>query len=759
MRRDAEGIYRYVMEDLRRPAKYAFAAGDDDTLDRPFAIEVFRRPAVASARLVLEPPDYARGPPSSGRPVRTIQSLDDAPVVAVAGSHARLEVVPNHPLRAAGALNDTATGSKPRGNLVRFDDGRQMTLRPADAAASKLVAEFFVSKGGAFEIRLVDARGLESAGGRRYQLVVREDQGPKVVLTAPTGDVELTPRGVLNVGVRATDDFGIESLRLLAGLNGEAPTDVTDLLAERREGDGKASEGAAPGGFAANVQLEYAWRLSRWRRADGPVPIKPCDVIEFVVEARDGFRLNGRGHEPARSSVGRIRIVSATELAELLRQALLDARRPLRPLFARLRAVREATASLDQGPAAAKPLTDQQREDAGDLARQLERLAGLGRQAAGRFDRVWDRAEMNRASHTDVAIQAGRLARLLLRLSEEDMKQAASRLSGAAESDAPGGQHEKLAESLRSQDRLIAAMDRLLAELERWNQFADVVRQARGLLDRQETLSRDVGRLGRTLGGQGMSQLEASGRSALEQAFALQSQLKADADAVVRNAGQLAATLRAADRAAAEALLRAVEAFGAAGVGDEMEQAAGEIRRNRMNRAGQHQQRAAAGLRTMLAALEEKPDRELADLSRELGDILARLERLIRAQQGVIKRTMAMQGETGALIDRQRSVLKTAKAIEASIKPKASEAIAAKAEMTEAAARMGTAIERLERKKSDLAERAERQALVSLEKARALLQTLGRRTERLMAERSLAAILEALVRLRESQSVLKSRRR
>jgi len=626
MRRGADGIYRHTVDDLTLPTSYAFAAGDDNTLDRPFILRVVRRPAVASARFLVQPPDYARRPADSqgALPRPTIQPLEDAPIVAVAGSHARLEVLPNRALFDKGAppAFDATTGQS---NEVRFEDGRSLPLHPAGATEQTLVTEFVVAKGGPFQILLVDADGLRSRGGRRYQLLVREDQQPRVVLTAPTSNIELTPRGTLNMAARATDDFGIASVRLLAGLNGADMTEVADLLEQQPDSNRADRESGT------QLDLEYALRLPDWATADAGPTLKPGDVIEYLVEATDRYELDGRRHDPARSATAKVHIVSKAQLAEILRQTLSNSRRPLQQLVARLLALRNQTEALDRGPSADRALSDAEKEEAERLARQLDRLASDGRRSSDRLDRLLRRAEANQASHTDVALQADRLARILSRLTGEPMKHAVSALSRAAEAGKPVAQHDELSDAVQTQDEMISSLRRMLGEMDRWNEFADVVRLTRALLDRQESLIREVKRLGRQFGGRSAARLQTDQRSDLLQTAAGQAQLKTDAEALVRNAGQLANALATKDGPAAESLTRAVEVFGQRAVADEMEAAAGEIHQNRMNRARHHQEGAVSGLRAMLDALARKPDRRLAELSRELDDVLGRLGRLIRA--------------------------------------------------------------------------------------------------------------------------------
>ncbi|MCG8403879.1 MAG: hypothetical protein MI923_01650 [Phycisphaerales bacterium] len=728
MNRNADGVYRHTFENVRESMRYAFAAGDDDTLASPFMIRVARRPDVASARFVVEPPDYVQNRR------KTVQPLGSEPVVVALGSRLRLEVVTNK--RLAVSEHDTA-------NIIRFEDGQAIRLEQmGDASDNVLVGQFVAQKGGLFEICLSDAEGLRSRGGRKHQLLVREDESPKTAITEPVGEVELAPRGRLKVNVQAQDDFGITSLRLLAAGSDSDMMEIVELLEE----PGRQRE------EPTEVRRAYVWRVGSTLM----VP-KPGDVIEYVAEAGDNFELNGRRHPLVRSSVRRIRIVSVPQLAELLRQGLLDTRSRLRQLLADLEAVQDESDRLDVGPV--RSLSDQQRKVAARLARELRHLSDSGREVARRIEQTAHRAEMNQASRLDVALQAERLARKLKRSTDETGHGAAEALVSLAEAATPAEQQSHLMRSREKQDKLATALRGMLADLDQWNEFADIVRLNRELLDRQEMLIRDVVRMARTLGGRAADSLDAPQRSELMRTYSRQSQLKLDAEALLRSMKQLASSQKTTHVAASAALDRAVEAAYQRSLADEMEDAGAEIRENRLNRAQQYQNRAAEGLRAMLSMLETKPDRELADLSRALEDLAARLTELIRRQQDLIDKALALSESAEApphkLIGRQSSLAGTTASLAPRIKTSDFEGVAARAKIMASVNAMQSAVEKFERSEWPSAVEAQRQALDALDEARELLRTLQDRTERMIAERSLVAILDTLMDLRESQAVLR----
>lgn len=734
MRRDAAGVYHYTFQRIRLPMLYWFVAGDDNAGDSRFSIRVARRPAVASARIVLASPDYAPDHPDRVVP------LADRPVTTVFRSYARLEVRPVRPFQMP-----EASGSP---QLLVFDDGRRIVLREHEPGGGDLTARFLVERPGTFEIRLTDANGLRSRTSRRYRLLVREDEPPTVSIIEPAETLDLTPRAVLHIGVEAADDLGVASLRLLAGLNGDAPVETAAFSADDLEEAFAVSR--------TDVRIRSAWRLS-----DLPRPPAPGDVLEFVAEVTDNFLLDGRRHPPVRSPLKRARIVSVSELAELLHQAVFETRGTLRDLLLDLRAARDRAADLDLGPAADRPLGDRERQALETLDRELRRVTMEARDLADRLGEVANRADVNRASRLDVALQAARFADQLMRLGKEALPSASASLSQAADAADAQEQHTALQGSIHQQDLSTATLSAMLEGLERWNAFTDIARLLRELLDRQETAIRDVVRLIPTMGGLAVDQLDVDQTAELLRARVWQEQIGQDMDSAMHHAETLAASLVATDHAAAVALRQAVEVSNRLSVSEMMSKAAEEIGRNRLSRARRRQERAAAGLRAALSALEEKPDRQLAELSRQLEDVLGRLRKLIQVQQDLILRATAYATSEvsserfGRLIDRQTSLAALAVDLMGRVKASSLEGISAKAELGAAAAHMRTAGERFEAGALPHGLTAQRAALASLEEAMKQLRILQERTDQWIAERSLADIVERLVELRTLQSEIR----
>ena len=738
MRRDADGVYRLMLEDLRADVRYTLEAGDDSTSDHPSLIRVVRRPAVKSARFVFSPPEYAR------MREQVVNPLDDGIASTVRGSLARLELIASKPLA-------TRRDGGPAAELL-FDGGQSIEFnREGD---DLLVAEFPADKTANFEVRLVDRHGFGSRRGPAYRLDVRADVPPTARITRPSGVVEATPKAVIDVGVSASDDFGLTSLVWLATAQSTEALERTDLT-ER--------EGFKSDGLAAHVSF-------RWDLAS--LNLSPGDLLKAHAEVRDNFQLDGDTHGPIQSNKLHIRVISPDQLMQSAERDLLALRGLLHDMLVAVESVLDTTETVADGPARGRRLDRDELATLQRLADELKRTSVDGRHVSRRMIEVARRVERNRADRPDVARQARRLANAIRRIAADTLGGASESLMQAGESPESTQQHSDLMDSAEDQRGAIDALRSMIREIDQWSDFEDAARKVRELLDRQEALGRDIDHLARSIEGRPLDKLHTLERTELARAGTGQSLLARETDELLERMAALASELAGTEKPASESLKRARDVGVQRGAIRHMSEAAEFIRSNRVNRARGSQAESASSLRAMLAALDDKPRRALADLSRRVADVIARLERIVAVQRELLEKTQAIGDGSRSvealvgLAGRQETLGRTTRTLAADIEPRQDEGIAAKAELHEAARRMAEVVEPLESGRSVDAEAGQQEALGLLVSALDRLQQLQAQTERLLGEYSMAAIREELdairqaqVKLREESAEIEMRRR
>lgn len=741
MQREADGVFRFTLENVRTTVTYAFSAGDDDTRGSPFRVMVVRRPELQSARLVLYPPAYARDATSQ------TFVLGSEPVSAVRGSAARVEVI------ARESDGDFALVS---GGRLDFMDGATIELLRDEQRPDVLIAEFVVTQSGLFHATLIGAGGLESRGDRAFELIARDDAPPIVEIISPQNDIDMTPRGVLEARVRAEDDFGVETLQIVAGADESVMRPVANVLHDAAaDVDELRSESGEPNTPARRVDRTVRLRV----RAMHPAA-EPGDIVTFAALCADVFERYGIRRDPVRSAIRRVRIVSEAQFAEWLRQSLSSAGSQLQRLSAEVDSARSELARLDEGPAGGAPLDDAKRRAADQISRDLRQAESAARTLSEQLQELIGRAEQNHTSGSDAALQAGRLERGLRRMAREELREASNAAHEASATDDPVQQHDALEASQSASARALDEMRSMLAALARWNEFADIVRILREMLDRQEDLSRVCARHARDFGGQTLDELLEPQQASLRAARRAQGNLLGDAETLLRAMADAAAGLEWTDRASSETLNRASAIAAELNLIERMSFAASEIDENRLRGAIAAQQEALTALRAMIAALEARADRELAMLARSAADLATSVERLIRAQDELIEHTRAASSDESHAdlpqwAGRQKSLARTAEGVAEKVREAGPEAFSAIFALLTAVAHMEAAAEQLDRSAAGAAIDEQESARTMLVEALETLREMQEQSERQMAERSLEAILEMLAGLRDAQAGLR----
>ncbi len=219
-----------------------------DSTSPEYALVAYIPPEVTRLSWHLIPPAY------SGLPELRQSS---APITALRGTRARVEVTGNVPLGLAE---------------VRLTNGTTVTLKATGSNVWQ--GELTVSADSEYSIVIADTRGRPSAAnGVRHPIRALPDLPPKVDITEPGEDIRADPDEIVPLKVAASDDFGIDSITVVYHVLGgpEQRMEVRD----RHSKDGQTLGAAV---------LKLAG-----------LGLKPYDVVSYYAEARDNNTLDGPG--------------------------------------------------------------------------------------------------------------------------------------------------------------------------------------------------------------------------------------------------------------------------------------------------------------------------------------------------------------------------------------------------------------------------------------------------------------------------------
>lgn len=732
MRRAEDGTFQRTLDNVVEDFDYGFEAGDDQTDPAVGRVRAIDRPVIERLTADVTPPGYLHASPTLGRP------LDERRLEAIASSRVVVHVLASKPLAAGGAAGG--------GSRLRIGESAAVGLSVSTSEPREAQGGFEVERSGPIEVVAVDSDGFESATGPPIELSVQVDRPPSVRIVRPTASVAATPTGAVSLEFVAEDDFHLKDLGLWLS-RGKERLATMPVRPEKGE-------------LGARAALPVTVGLERQ-------PVMPGDVIELRVVASDDAEEGGVPRKPSQSAPLRIEIVAEAELAERLRQAHGDLSRQLEALVTAQEAVADRTG------AAMAMLQSGSDDEAGDQVRTAQqRQRGLvtrARQLRGELESLSEQARRNGLEWDPTSSGAAKMAGELGDILATAMSEALVALTRAVEADAETARLTALDESAGRQREAIERLRRLVSAAGATADVRAVARRTRELLDRQEALTRRSAASAQAIG-QTAGALSREQRGALTEMSGEQARLREEAERIVSRLAELSAPGGATTRAAeaADDASAAQRAYGVAeGIGlvARMREAAERLRDNRTQAATQSQRDAESTLRSMLAAMEEGPARQLEALSKQLADLERRLARLVAAQERLIGENPAQAGAAQSTppdrwqrwAERQSSLATTTRGLLRSETSGEGAVQSLRRPLAAAAEHMHAAAAKLSEADGPAALLDQQAAREGLQRATVALREAAERTEQELARQTMAALKEQLTRLRDEQAKIVDR--
>jgi hypothetical protein len=626
MTRGADGRFATRFDSVPGSFRYRVSAGAARSGD--YRVTLLEAPKLEGLDLRYEFPSYTKLPPREER--------DGGDIYAPAGTVVHVSV------RASAATSG--------GALVL--GGTRLPL--AAGAAGPLTAAVPVKADGSYRVALSSRDGIDAPGDTEYFIRVLDDRPPDVRVVRPASDRQVTPLEEVTIEARADDDYGIDAFDLVYRVRGGAPKvvpfagDRTPLTATGRH----------------TIYLE-------------DLGVAPGDFLTYYARARDVGR--GKRSTEARSDIYFLEITPFNqEFAAAQSQAMgQGGGRSMDDLVSAQKNVIVATWKLDRRSGAGRSADDLRtvaRAQA-DVRQRTERAAAMmrgprRRPSAGATAQGDPLAEAAAAmAKAQAALEASNTAAAvgpemdalnhLLRLQAENRRREVMRqqagMGGGGGNRAQQDLSSLFDRELKRQQQTNYETPKTAQEREE-NGGDDLLERLRALAARQEQLARQQDDLAK-----GGDQLEAEERRRrLERLTRDQSELR-------RQAEQLAQQMQAQRQQGSQQggqPSRSGEASASdlREASDEMQAAAGELRRDDARQASSRSARAAERLRDLERQLQGRaPDerrRALGDLQLEARQLAERQRRIGdeatagRGAPDAGDRTRRLAGEQDRLADR-----------------------------------------------------------------------------------------------------------
>lgn len=506
---------------------------------------------------------------------------------------------------------------------------------PGGSGAQVWVVRWRLDRPTRLAVKAIDEHGIESTEEAAFAFDAVRDNPPTAVITQPTEDRSVLSTAVVDVAAEGRDDVGMASLRLerqkarkpagSAGAASEPFEDRADLAVVTTPSSAAGGGGGAGGEPARVLESRVALDL-------GTLDLKPGDELWLTALAADAYALDGGTHDPVRSSVRRLRIMSRQELVEQVWTELAGLRRSAIAIDQDQQKSQEQLAK--PGQAGAEQAARQQSGITDRLARQEESIQRVERQLEQNqlTDEGLDRiiADSRKALRTaqsrsaDAARTAGESAKAEQQAGERGGEQRRESERVAAEAREQGRQ---------AQDDVREELANLIDLLDQGQDTWASKRAIERLIEEQKKLMERTAKTGERTSGRDPSALSASERKQLEDTAREQRAAAERAREAIDKMQQREEQMRKSDPAAAQGMSQAAQRARKEGVQDRMEEAARQIEQNQPNNAQQQQQRAVESMQQMLADMDKSAQNRDQVLRRHLASLKDSIETLVARQK------------------------------------------------------------------------------------------------------------------------------
>ena len=695
----------------QRSLEFRFEAGDDRSPTQ--RVKLVPRPAVEWVDVHLDPPLYAQGLVSPQRidfdPISTTE-IRTSTISALIGTVVTIQF---------GIRGNIAPDLQDWANVLPgFAQAPNATFGHQDQT---IEARFTLVESLQSQIHLLDEHHLTNMSEQVYRIEAIEDTMPTVSLVTPAGDEAVLPMAVIELEAVARDDLGVELLWLEA----TGP--------HRGSADPKPIRLGGSAGRKQQMNLHHELDLS-------PLSLQTGDSLALTAVARDVFQVEGRRHDPVRSSSRIIHIINAATLVQQIRTELAGLRQQAIRLETRQVHLMDLT-----------PLRGESRQR--ELGRRLETQGTL-------VQSLKDRIQRNRLDDE----HARPLTRLLGQTAEllgsakQSSAKAVEQLKQSQQSD--GEAALKFEQEARYQQQLVRNNLAKLAQLlDQGNDVLALQLQLQELRSQQSDLASGTRRLLPQTLGQNLDQLDASQRRQLaelaehQKALALQER---SLTSRMQSTSQLLARQSEdpQNQAAAMAMAEAAAIAQRQGLGQDMQRAAELTQQNRLSAASQQQSENVDVLEQMLNQFDNQAQRQQEILRRQLLRLAEIIKKLSNQQKAQLTRLATVTELTG-LAEPLSTLWRNTLSVEAKAsKMHQTQPVALL--LGQAASHQTIAIAALRQSQADAAGDAERAALARLEESLQLVQQMNQKLDDQLAQEARERLIQAYRKLADQQRQLRN---
>jgi hypothetical protein len=504
-----------------------------------------------------------------------------------------------------------------------------------------------------FTVRATDADGFENTGTQEFDLIVREDALPTVQIEEPRRSEDRTPEATFPLRVVAEDDYGISQAQLVVRrIGGEKAADgtqapgnewVVNLVNGAEVAQGAAFNATDDRSERKHFRLEYLWDLaSSLPNAN----LKPGDALEYYVQVRDNFDLDGKRHDFVQSGKLRLTIISQDQFIKNVQTAFEQIHNELSQIKRGQTNTKVETEALAQQSKQRGKFDDADQKQAERLSSQQGTTAAQTKQTASKLSDLMERMAQNKSQDAAMKQTAGEVGKQLDQAAEGAMKDASKELSGAkdqktdpkandAQQKAQNAQRDAaLNRAQQNQDRAAEQIQKAMERLGNFGGLSEAIARIQEIKKNQDAVAEKFNKAMKDHLGKKPEDLDKKTQEELKKMAEEQKKLQAQTESALSDMNKKSEQMQKSDPSSAQAMKQAAQTGQQQGVTSKQQQASQAMQQNQQAQAQQAQKQAALGLEMILAKLREAERRKLEQLAKQLEEMQKLVADLVRRQAG-----------------------------------------------------------------------------------------------------------------------------
>ncbi|MCK4909516.1 MAG: hypothetical protein KAS70_06425 [Planctomycetes bacterium] len=337
-------------------------------------------------------------------------------------------------------------------------------------------SDFMVMGDGYYSFDLTAANGLKNISQIKYPIKAVVDNGPVIRIVDPTRDhKDVTPVATVPLAVVTTDDYGISQITFVHQLMVPEAQPVEKLPFTEAQNDGLYGQ--------VRIESHHNLELAQWGVQEG-------QVIKFFLEAGDNYTV-GQPHQ-SRSRIYRLTVISPDQMKKKIEEIEMRLKEEIKRIKILQSSTVRKTNDFVSLLARKDKLDPAEKRSLDNTASSQRRISQGVERVTREFDEVikditinklWDQTTLNKLeSINDV----------LKEVATVKSPAAGRELVQASHSPQAAQREEKLQLSRDQQNDIIQDLNDVLAKMEEWEDYQEVVRIVREMLQKQQRIIKEL---------------------------------------------------------------------------------------------------------------------------------------------------------------------------------------------------------------------------------------------------------------------------